>query len=160
MLLSDPVNRVELRPVRYQFPVARGAAYDDNWLVIAGTVATPEGAWSFADPCLLTDEARRIGVWLRAVAAGSVAVTGPDADGEWSPDVCFIEPVLALSLAERGDDGATVRLHLSLEAAPPSRPDAESPDVYQYFVAVRVATVDLLRAADAWDAELAAFPPR
>src|SRR5688572_23323448 len=104
MLLSDRASSVALRPVGYQFPVARGDPYDDHWLVISGAVTTPEATWSFTDPCLLTDEAREVAAWLRAVAAGTVAVTGPDPGGGFSPDTCFVEPVLAFSLADRGAD--------------------------------------------------------
>ncbi|MFF0041649.1 hypothetical protein ACFYRG_36405 [Streptomyces mirabilis] len=93
MLPNDLSSSVDLRPVRYQFATVRGDSYDDNWLVIEGTAATPEGKWSFADPCLLTDEARQVSVWLRAVAAGTVDVTEPDAEGELSPDTWFIKPV-------------------------------------------------------------------
>ncbi|WP_371794058.1 hypothetical protein [Streptomyces sp. NBC_01718] len=92
VLLSDQANSVEFRPLRYQFAQVGDNSYDDNWLVIAGAVTTAEGSWSFADPCLLTDEARVVTTWLRAVAAGKVAVTRPDADGELSPDTWFVEP--------------------------------------------------------------------
>ncbi|WP_251051306.1 MULTISPECIES: hypothetical protein [unclassified Streptomyces] len=119
MLLGDHANSVELCPLRYQFSEVRGDSYDDNWLVVGGTATTPEGIWSFTDPCLLTDEAREVSAWLRAVAAGTVEVTGPDADGYLSPDTWFVEPVLAFSLVGRSDDGAVIRVHLSMEAAPP-----------------------------------------
>lgn len=99
MLLNDLASSVGLRPVRYQFGTVRSDSYDDNWLVLDGTVITPEGSWSFTDPCLLTDEARHVSAWLRAVAAGTVAVTEPDGEGELSPDTWFIEPVVAFSLA-------------------------------------------------------------
>ncbi|WP_446459334.1 WapI family immunity protein [Streptomyces vinaceus] len=85
MLLSDHANRVELRPLRYQFPRAGANSYDDDWLVIGGTVTTAEGRWSFADPCLLVDEAREVAAWLRAVAAGRVAVTRLGAEGAGPP---------------------------------------------------------------------------
>lgn len=147
--------------MRYQFATVRGDAYDDNWLVIGGTVTTPEGSWSFADPCLLTDEARQVAAWLRAVAAGTVTVTAPDADGELSPDTWFIEPLLAFSLADRSKDGAAViRIHLSLEAAPPWQQGDDEADIYQYVVGVRMDTAALLHAADQWDLALTSFPPR
>jgi hypothetical protein len=111
VLLSDHASSVELHPLRYQFPMVRGDSYDDNWLVIGGTVVTPEGSWSFADPCLQADEARQISAWLRAVAAGTVAVTGPDDEGWLSPDTWFVEPVLAVSLASQDDRGAVIRVH-------------------------------------------------
>lgn len=109
----------------------------------------------------LTDEARQVAAWLRAVAAGTVAVSGPDTeDGSLSPDTWFIEPVLAFSLVERSEDGAVIRVHLSLEAAPPWQEGDERPDIYQHFVEVRVDGAALLDAADQWDLALAPFPSR
>ncbi|MGW4289051.1 WapI family immunity protein [Streptomyces sp. NPDC004673] len=161
MLLNDLSRSVDLRPVRYQFGSVRGDVYDDNWLVIDGTVVTPEGSWSFSDPCLLIDEARQVSAWLHAVAAGTVAVTEPDGEGELSPDTWFIEPVVAFSLADRSEDGtAAIRVHLSLEAGPPWRQGDDRADIYQYVVEVRTDTAALLRAADQWDLALASFPPR
>ncbi|MGC9441999.1 WapI family immunity protein [Streptomyces sp. WG5] len=161
MLLNDPASSVDLRPVRYQFATVRGDSFDDNWLVIEGTVATPEGKWSFADPCLLTDEARQVSAWLRAVAAGTVDVTEPDAEGELSPDTWFIEPVVAFSLAHRIEGGtAVIRVHLSLEAAPPWQQGDDGPDIYQYVVEVSLDAAALLYAADEWDLFLASLPPR
>ncbi|MEU7963987.1 hypothetical protein AB0D09_11045 [Streptomyces sp. NPDC049097] len=83
MLLSDLATRVELGPLGYEFPVVRGDVHDDNWLVITGAVTTPEGSWSFTDPCLLTDEAREVAAWLRGVAAGTVSVSEPAAEDDW-----------------------------------------------------------------------------
>ncbi|MEV7536492.1 hypothetical protein ACIQNV_37055 [Streptomyces hydrogenans] len=160
MLLSDHASSVELRPLRYQFPAAPGDPYDDNWLVIGGKVRTPEGSWSFADPCLLTDEAREVAGWLRAVAAETVAATGRDAEGELSPDTWFVEPVLGFSLADRREGAAVIRVHLSLEAAPAWQQGAESTGIYQYAVEVRADTDALLHAAEQWDLALAYFPPR
>ncbi|MEU6620820.1 hypothetical protein ABZ926_08535 [Streptomyces litmocidini] len=161
MLLHDLSNSVALRPVRYQFATVRGDSYDDNWLVIDGTVMTPEGSWSFADPCLLTDEAPQVSAWLRAVAAGRVDVTEPDAEGELSPDTWFIEPVVAFSLADRSEGGtAVIRVHLSLEAAPPWQQGDDRADIYQYAVELRLDAAALLHAADEWDLSLASLSPR
>ncbi|MFD9001454.1 hypothetical protein ACFV0T_10860 [Streptomyces sp. NPDC059582] len=160
VLLSDEANSVELRPLRYEFAGTRGDRYDDNWLVIGGTVATSEGGWSFTDPALLTSEARQVAVWLRAVAEGTMAVTLPDAEGYVSPDTWFNEPVLAFSLADRSESGVVIRLHLSLEAAPPWQQGDHKADIYQYFVTVRVDAAALLHAADQWDLALASFPTR
>ncbi|WEV27121.1 hypothetical protein OYE22_19405 [Streptomyces sp. 71268] len=160
MLLGDQASSVELRPLRYQFSAVRGDSYDDNWLVIGGEVRAPEGSWTFADPCLLTDEARRVSGWLRAVAAGAVAVIGPDAEGRLSPDAWFVEPVLAFGLADRSEDRAVIRVHLSMEAAPPWQRGDDDADIYQYYVETRVGMAALLRAADQWDLALASFPVR
>ncbi|WP_327722199.1 hypothetical protein OG381_47595 [Streptomyces sp. NBC_00490] len=161
MLLSDRVRSVELHPVRYQFAVVRRDSYDDNWLVIDAMVTTPEGDWSFTDPCLLTDEARQVTSWLRTVAAGTVSATEPDSEGDLSPDIEFIEPLLAFSLADRSEDGAAViRVHLSLAASPPWQQDNDGADVYQYVVEVHMDTAALLHAADQWDLALMSFPSR
>ncbi|MFD3916734.1 hypothetical protein [Streptomyces sp. NPDC058603] len=160
MLLGDQTSSVELCPLRYQFSAVLGDSYDDNWLVIGGTVQTPEGIWSFTDPCLLTDEAPQVSAWLRAVAAGTAAVTGPDTDGQLPPDTSFIEPFLAFSLADRSEDGAVIRVHLSMEAAPPWQQGEDGADIYQYFVEVQVERAALLHAADHWDLALASFPTR
>lgn len=160
VLLSDHANSVELRPLRYQFAPVRGNRYDDNWLDIGGRVTTAEGSWSFTDPALLTDEAHEVAAWLRAVAAGTMSVTRPDADGYVSPDTWFVEPVLAFSLADRSEAGVVIRLHLSLEAAPPWQQGEDGADIYQYFVELQVDTAALLRAADQWDLALASFPTR
>ncbi|MFE0705060.1 hypothetical protein [Streptomyces sp. NPDC058872] len=160
MLLSDHENSVELRPLRHQFSEVRGDPYDDDWLVVGGTVTTPEGSWSFADPCLLVDEARELSAWLRAVAAGTVVATGPDAEGRWSPDTWFVEPVLAVGLTDRSGGGAVVRVHLSLEAAPPWQRGDAGAEIYAYVVEVRMDTAALLHAADQWDLALTALPVR
>lgn len=47
MRLSDDPSSIDLRPLRYQFPTVMGDTYDDNWLVIGGSVPTPHGSWSF-----------------------------------------------------------------------------------------------------------------
>jgi hypothetical protein len=71
-----------------------------------------------------------------------------------------VEPVLAVSLADRSDSGAVIRVHLSLEAAPPWQQGDGGADIYQYVVEVRVDTVALLHAAEQWDLALASFPTR
>ncbi|MFE0626170.1 hypothetical protein ACFW3D_04290 [Streptomyces sp. NPDC058864] len=160
MLLNDHTVSVELWPVGYQFPAGRGNPHDDNWLVIGGAVTTPEGRWRFTDPSLLTHEAQAVTRWLRGVAAGTTAVTGPDAEGHLWPDAWFTEPVLGFSLAERSGDGALIRVHLSMEALPPWQRGANGADIYQYTVDVRTEAAALLHAADRWESALAAFPPR
>lgn len=53
-----------------------------------------------------------------------------------------------------------MRVHLSLEAAPPWRPDHDGTDIHRYAVEIRMATAALHTAADCWDRALAAFPDR
>jgi hypothetical protein len=150
---------VNLRPLRYQFAGISGDRYDDNWLVIGGEVTTAAGGWSFADAALLTDECGEVSAWLRAVAARTVRVADPGSDGLLSPGLSFLEPVLAFSLAQYHNDRAVMRVHLSLEAAPPWR-RGYGDDLFQYTVELQADEPGLLNAADQWDADLARFPPR
>ncbi|MCQ8193727.1 WapI family immunity protein [Streptomyces rugosispiralis] len=146
MLLADHEHRIELRPLRYQFPVVSGDQYDDNWLVIGGEVTTLEGSWSFTDPCLLTDEARQISPWLRAV--GGAMLTGTQ------PDLHFLEPVVSFGRTGSG----FVRVHLSQEAAPPWLDGDERLD--ELVVEIKATAAGLRQAAEEWDRCLAPFPPR
>ncbi|MBO8191750.1 hypothetical protein ITI46_08660 [Streptomyces oryzae] len=146
MLLTDHEHRIKLRALRYQFPVAIGDPYDDNWLVIGGEVTTPEGSWSFTDPCLLTDEARQITPWLRA-AGGATPTDTPS-------DLHFLEPVLSFSHTGSG----LVRVHLSHEAAPPWRDGEER--LNGYDIEIKATTAGLRQAADEWERCLAPFPSR
>lgn len=159
VLLTSNECSVELLPLGYQFSVTSGDSYDDNWLIIGGRVRTPDGSWSFREPVLLTDEGLRLSRWLRAAVAGRIAVAQPDTEGGLSPSLTFIEPVLAFSLAGRSAGAVVVRVHLSLEASPPWRPDIEG-DMVPYEVEIDLTEVELLRAADEWDRELLAFPAR
>ncbi|MFF3074039.1 hypothetical protein [Kitasatospora sp. NPDC057936] len=168
MLLEDSSHRLDLRPRSYQFGTARGEGYDDNWLVIAGAVAVPEGAWRFVEACLTTWEAREISRWLRAAA-----------DPARSPGALdFTEPLLTFGLAgEQPADGRRpVRVRFALEAAPPwvdldaedadsdedeDDSDEDGDDVWPGHTAeFLLAPAELRAAADAWDAELAPFPER
>jgi len=87
-------------------------------------------------------------------------VTGPDVNGELSPDAWFVEPVLAFSLADRNEAGAVLRVHLSLKAAPPWQQGDDGAGIYQFVVEVQLDTAAPLQAADQWDLALASFPTR
>jgi hypothetical protein len=151
-------STLALRPLRYQFPGAHtrdaGGQWDANWLVVAGEVSTPDGAWSFTDPCLTTWEARTLGAWLRAVARCPARPEG-GAGGDPPPEVDFTEPVLAFGRS--GDDGrgtVGLRVRLTLEALPPWQARGE------YVLTLRLPAGALLQAADEWEHDLAPFPER
>ncbi|MEU8821230.1 hypothetical protein [Actinoplanes sp. NPDC048796] len=131
---------MDLRPVRWQFPADAGE-WDDQWLVIDGTVDLGDRTWSFTDPCLLIGEAHDLTAWLRQVAAGRVGLS-----------LSFIEPVLSLSAAACGDE-LVVRFSFTAEAAAPW-PRENNP------VELRVRPAQILAAADDWQRELDALPSR
>ncbi|MGW4825896.1 WapI family immunity protein [Streptomyces sp. NPDC004227] len=159
MRLTDRAGGIGLRPLRYQFPVASGDRWDDNWLVIGAEVTTPAANWSFTDSCLLVDEAHELSAWLRAVADGRRPDAKPDPQGHLVPDLSFLEPVLAFSQVRWHDGTGVLWVHLSLEAVPPRRQD-ENLDLYQYVIEVETDQADLMRAAEEWDQRLAQFPLR
>ncbi|WP_453849331.1 WapI family immunity protein [Streptomyces vinaceus] len=131
-------DRVELRPLRYQLPRAGANSYDDDRLVIGGTVTTAEGRWSFAGPCLLVDEAREVAVPGHVVHRARPGLRPRRPERGWGGGSG--PPVLGSGAPwQQGDDRA---------------------DVYQHSVEVAVTTAALLRAADRWDAGLASLPAR
>ena len=155
---------VELRPVGYQFPGnagdGRGRDWDANWLLVRGDIRTADGlSWTFVDPCLTTWEARALVLWLRGVVSGETVPTPFDGSKD-ERLLVFTEPNVALSLEERTDDSAVIRVHLSLEARPPWLRGNAEPDIFEYFVAVGVSLDDASAAADDWDQGLASFPER
>lgn len=162
-LTSTDGTVVELRPLRYQFPAAAGAGphdWDANWLVIRGDVHLPdERRWHFQDPCLTTWEAAELAGWLRCVAAGEVEARPFPADEEHL--LAFTEPNLGFSLGATGEGTRQVRVHFSLEAAPPWPTSREADaELYEFFVVVSTTVGELTRAIEEWDGERAALPPR
>ena len=80
LLVGEDGARVDLRIAGYQFPDA-GPCHDDergwdmDWLLVAGSVRTAEGAsWSFLDPSLTTWEVTDLVSWLHQAAQGQVPV--------------------------------------------------------------------------------------
>ncbi|MEV7087256.1 hypothetical protein AB0O07_15360 [Streptomyces sp. NPDC093085] len=158
MRLADQAAGIDLRPLRYQFPEVSGNRWDDNWLVIGAEVTTPAASWSFTDACLLVDEAIQMSAWLRAVADGRTLDATPDPEGSLAPSLIFLEPVLAFSQVRWHDGRGVVRVHLSLEAAPP-QPNGDL-DIYQYAIDIETDRAGLMRAADDWGQGLTQFPSR
>ncbi len=84
----------------------------------------------------------------------------PDPEGHLAPDLSFVEPVLAFSQVRWHDGTGALRIHLSLEAAPPWQQHDEDLDLYQYVIEIETVRTELIRAAEEWDQRLAQFPPR
>jgi hypothetical protein len=162
-LLSSDGAAVELGIARYQFPDLWGQGdrdWDANWLQISGEVVLADGkTWSFEDPSLTTWEAAELGRWLRGAANGSVKPS-PIGTKEGEQLLCFTEPNLAFSLAERIADQVRLRVHFSLEALPPWLSGAEQPDMFDFFVDLEVPTAQVEIAAADWAAALSRFPQR
>ncbi|MDQ1723754.1 MAG: hypothetical protein QOG52_782 [Frankiaceae bacterium] len=148
---------VVLRPVGYEF--GADVPGHGNWLVIDGQASYRRGAWAFTEPCLTAGEAQALSPWLRRVAARDEAPTTPGEDGKVWPSLMFTEPNLSYGVARYDEDCAVLRLHFSLDSAPPWEPEHETLTA-QFFVELRASPAMLRQAADDWDNELAAFPER
>ncbi|GHJ50948.1 hypothetical protein Nm8I071_02550 [Nonomuraea sp. TT08I-71] len=161
-LTSRDGGHLELRPEGYQLD-ARDLVRDDDeddrdeWLVISGRVHIPDGReWSFVQPCLTTEEAERLAVWLADVGDVTPAPEAPPARALLS----FIEPNLAFSLEAASPARARVRAHFSHESMPPWNPHHDWPDYHAYFITLDVGRADLLTAAQCWRIENQPFPRR
>lgn len=166
-LLSRDGGSIELRPLAYQFDVhpapEQGTDWDANWLVIFGEVRTVEGlGWNFVDPCLTTWNTGMVSEWLRGTVDGTVLPT-PAWSDDWPVDPHFrhfTEPNVAFSLAERTPSRIRLRIHLSLEALPPSLRGDDRPELFAYFVNIDTDADSVSAAADVWDLECQAFAVR
>jgi hypothetical protein len=97
MILAQPDGpSIRIAILGYQFPEGGLGWHDWNWLNVQVQVRSGAAAWTGGpDPCLLTTEARELGVWLRAVAERSE----PRASLE------FLEPQLSFAMVGRPSDG-------------------------------------------------------
>jgi hypothetical protein len=85
----------------YQYPDAEGEPYDANWLLMRVDAVGPQGAWSVADPCLLTHEVTRLADWFDAITSS----------GEHAPAISFLEPALLVRIIEREGKEKFLRIH-------------------------------------------------
>jgi len=154
---------VQLELLGYEFPApARKVTerdWDANWLRVRGTM-TPDDrrGWSFTDACLTTFEARELADWLRGVTLGEVQPS-PLEDGSMEGLLSFTEPCLAFGVASLSAEDVVIRVHLSLEALP-ERVSATRPELYEYYVEVRMPLPELAVAVEDWCRELSAYPVR
>lgn len=147
---------MDLRVDCYQFSATSDDFHDRNWLIVAGSVRSGGEQWSFRDPCMLTDEAAQLTSWLRRAAGGQVTPAGVDASGQPETQFDCLEPNVAWGVAAVSGAEIRLRVHFRLESAPPSNAD----DGWGFSLELPLTRDDLLRAADEWEQELRAFPPR
>jgi hypothetical protein len=150
-IASETGGWLRMRPLRYEFDEEPGDPTED-WLVVAVAAAGVDGhVWQAEVPCLTVAESIELADWLD----GRV-----DAD-----ELDFIEPNVAFRRlpAEPGEHRAEPGEHLlevafSHETLPPWLPGTGLGRVHRIRLEVPAGT--LSRAAAAWSAEIAAFPPR
>lgn len=115
---------------------------------------------AFSGLCADDLETQQIAPWLKSVADGVVSVTRPDDQGRISPDLSFIEPNLAFSVATRVADAIHLRVHFSQESTPPDRSLDERFGARTFFVEVVIDSKGLREAANQWEQEIEPFPGR
>lgn len=155
MELSSGSSWLSLEPVRYQFAEVSGDSWDDNWLMVRGSVRLAAGSWSFIDPSLTTFEARTLGDWLRRLPELAVDSTA----NPTTPDLEFTEPNLSFA-ARRSLSGSTrLRVFLSAEALGnrESEPNSGQPVTVCDF---EFSDQDLRILVSSWDDALVNLPDR
>lgn len=148
-------NYLSLEPMAYQFEDVRVDPYDANWLLIDGRARWGAEEWNFLEPCLLVDEARRLGTWLLRAARGLVEPMELSGRGEPSPTQEFVEPNLGFGVVSFEPAAVVIRVFLWLESQPPSVTSER-----EFFMDLRISPRDLRQTVAAWEHELLEFPQR
>lgn len=152
MRLKSAGTSFYLTILGYQHPDAAGEPYDANWLSIHVEAASPQGAWTGTDPCLLTYEAVRLADWLEAVGNGQPAARA----------ISFLEPVLLFRVVQ-AEGGGILRVHFgnlinpSWRALEGANPGAANPDLHLDFP---LAATDVAAAGRELRQEARRYPSR
>jgi hypothetical protein len=126
--------------------------------MIEGVAYAPEGSWSFRWAALTPDDAVLVSEWLLMTAFGEMPIADPHELGA-DCDGClhFAEPNIGFAVAAYRPDVIVLRVDLDLEFQPPWRENKAAGDPFVLFCELPAAT--LTKAAEDWDADIAAFRP-
>ncbi|WIM94044.1 hypothetical protein ACTOB_006044 [Actinoplanes oblitus] len=143
-IASEDGGWLRMRPLRYEFDAEPGDPTED-WLVVSVAAADHHGhVWQAESPCLTVAETIELANWLHRRV---------DAD-----ELEFIEPNVAFRELP-GEPGLhLLEVSFSHENLPPWLPGTGPGRVHR--IRLEVTADALHRAAGAWTAEIAAFPPR
>ena len=130
----------------YQFPSLKDIEYDSNWLNIRIDVQHPDGDWTAHDPALLTYEVQEIANWFRDVAAGRRDKRSAE----------FLEPCLEFHFESNEDSSEVLKVKLAYEFRPPWSKSWDD----EFELTFPVAKINLVKAAEALERELARYPQR
>jgi hypothetical protein len=126
--------------------------------MIEGVAYAPEGSWSFRWAALTPDDAVLVSEWLLMTAFGEMPVADPHEPGaECDGCLHFAEPNLGFAVVAYRPDVIVLRVDLDLEFQPPWRESKAAGDPFVLFCELPAAT--LTKAAEDWDADIAAFRP-
>ena len=106
-------NTFEAVMLGYEHPNVTEDWWDSNWLIVNGTVATPESSWRFVEPCVTTFELAGLAEWLQTVRRGMPS----------SSEYAFAEPNLVFSWSRL--PAPVLRVRFSHASAPPECTDVD-----------------------------------
>lgn len=132
----------------YQYPGNKSQQYDNEWLMISGSVRCDGGEWTFRDPCLTSSELP----YVASLLEKGVGPTDPD----WEP---IVEPCLHFSWIDPG----RMRVAFRLECAPPWKVDEPvegAPSGWGYPLVFDVSAELASATAKALREAAARFPPQ
>ncbi len=146
MLLSAPDGSyIETHLVDYEVPVE-----DDNWLLVSIAVSTPQGHGASVDPCLRTQEIRKLITWFVALEEGVPVM--PSAGG--------LESNLEFERLSASAESVMLRVCFIIEHGlwypADGRRAVRSHSGYLDF---ELFHSDLWKVATDWAGELERFPP-
>ena len=107
-------NAFEAVVLGYEHPNVTEDWWDSNWLIMNGTVATPDTSWRFVEPCVTTFELAGLADWLQTLRDGAPP----------SPEFAFAEPNLVFSWS--GVQAPMLRVRFAHESAPPGCANGEA----------------------------------
>ncbi|GIF14434.1 WapI family immunity protein [Actinoplanes teichomyceticus] len=143
-IASETGGWLRMRPLRYEADAAPGDPAED-WLVVSVAAAGCDGhTWQIDSPCLTVAESIELVDWLHGRS---------DYD-----ELRFIEPTVAFRQLPSEPGLHRLEVAFSHETLPPWLPGAGLDRVHR--IRLEVTEETLRRAADAWSAEIATFPPR
>jgi hypothetical protein len=146
-LKGEGDNLFEMFVVGYEAPDVTEDHTESNWLIIGGSVVSPDRSWRFSDACLTTFELADLADWFRALGEGL----------EDRTECEFIEPNLAFRYMS--GPAPVLRVRFAYESAPPELRTAADPEaaVVMDFPLPRAAAV---AAAEELEEILADYPIR
>jgi hypothetical protein len=132
--------------VGYQFPPQKNDPDDSEWLNIRIDVQHPDGNWTAVDPAMETYEVQELADWFRVLAAGARDKRSID----------FLEPCLEFGVELNEDSSEDLKVTLAYELRPPWLKDISD----EFQISFPVATINLIKTAEALERELAQYPQR
>lgn len=130
-----------------------------EWLVITGTISSPDGRWRIADQPVTTVEAGRLSCFFRQAANGAELVEPLPRDERIWRFPMFALAAFTLDVAEYRAGLTRIRAYFCDECLPPWE-ELFGREGHMVSYEFDVPTSELVTAAGDWDSERARYPVR